>query len=162
MNRFEVHAHTHYSNLRLIDCVTKPKDLVNHAIKIGLKGICITDHECLSSSIEMNLYQKQIQKDNPNFKIGLGNEIYLCDTRNPGQQYYHCILIAKDAIGHKQLRKLSSVSWMNSYTDRGVERAPTLKNELLNIVTFTKDTCTNTNHISTFFNSNFIISCHTH
>ena len=132
--RMEVHSHTHYSNLRLIDCINKPKDLVDKAIEIGLKGICITDHECLSPSIELNIYQKKIQEKYPDFKIGLGNEIYLCDTRNPGQKYYHLIAIAKDAEGHRQLRELSSIAWMNSYTDRGVERVPTLKLDLVKVV----------------------------
>jgi DNA polymerase-3 subunit alpha len=130
LSRFEVHSHTHYSNLRLIDSITKPKDLIDRAIEIGLKGICVTDHECLSASIELNQYQHKIQKDNSNFKIGLGNEIYLCNDRSTGQIYYHLILIAKDVIGHKQLRKLSSIAWMNSYVDRGVERVPTLKEDL--------------------------------
>lgn len=132
--RMEVHSHTHYSNLRLIDCINKPKDLVDRAIEIGLKGICVTDHECLSPSIELNIYQKKIQEKYPDFKIGLGNEIYLCDTRNPGQKYYHLIAIAKDAEGHRQLRELSSIAWMNSYVDRGVERVPTLKLDLTKVV----------------------------
>ena len=37
MDRFEVHSHTEYSNERLIDCINKPKDLIDRAIKIGLK-----------------------------------------------------------------------------------------------------------------------------
>ena len=86
MKRFEVHSHTHYSNLRLLDCINKPKDLVNRAIEIGLAGIAITDHESLSSHIELNKYQKDIQKENPEFKIALGNEIYLTETRESGQK----------------------------------------------------------------------------
>ena len=46
----------------------------------------------------------------------------------------HFILIAKDKIGHKQLRKLSSYAWMNSYYDRGLERVPTLKSELSEVI----------------------------
>jgi DNA polymerase-3 subunit alpha len=46
--RFEVHSHTHYSNLRLLDCINRPKDLIDRAIKLGLSGIAITDHEALS------------------------------------------------------------------------------------------------------------------
>ena len=79
MNRFEVHAHTHYSNLRLLDCINRPKDLIKRAIELGLSGISITDHECLSSHMEVNLYAKEIQKEHPDFKIGYGNEIYLCE-----------------------------------------------------------------------------------
>ena len=39
LNRFEVHAHTDYSNFRLVDCVNKIPNLVKYARKIGLKGI---------------------------------------------------------------------------------------------------------------------------
>ena len=131
MNRFECHSHTEYSNLRLLDCINKPKNLVQKAIDIGLSGIAITDHECLSAAIKLN----QIQKDCPEgFKIALGNEIYLVDSRMNGQKYYHFILIAKDKIGFRQLRELSSRAWMQSYFDRGLERVPTLKSEIEEVI----------------------------
>ena len=134
MQRFEVHSHTMYSNIRLLDCINRPKALVNRAIELGLAGIAITDHECLSCHIELNQYQKELKEKNPNFKIALGNEIYLTDDRENGQKYYHFILIAKDKEGHRQLRELSSQAWMNSYYDRGMERVPTLKSELKEII----------------------------
>ena len=118
IDRFEVHSHTEYSNERLIDCINKPKDLIDRAIKIGLNGIAITDHESLSSHIKVNKYAQEIKEKYPNFKVALGNEIYLTDSRELGQKYYHFILIAKDEIGHKQLRILSSKAWFNSYVDR--------------------------------------------
>ena len=131
MNRFECHSHTEYSNLRLLDCINKPKNLVQRAIDIGLSGIAITDHECLSAAIKLN----QIQKDCPDgFKIALGNEIYLVDSRMNGQKYYHFILIAKDKTGFRQLRELSSRAWMQSYFDRGLERVPTLKSEIEEVI----------------------------
>ena len=130
LNRFEVHSHTHYSNIRLVDSINKPKDLIDRAIEIGLKGIAITEHECISSHMEVNIYAQEILEKYPNFKVALGNEIYLTDTRESGIEYWHFILIALDKIGQRQLRELSSVSWMNSYHDRGMERVPTLKSEL--------------------------------
>ena len=134
MNRLEVHSHTHYSNIRLLDCINKPKDLINKAKEIGLKGICVTDHECLSSAVELNELQQELIKQESDFKIGLGNEIYLCDTREPKQKYYHFILIAKNEVGHKQLRKLSSRAWMYSFEDRRMERVVTLKSDLYEII----------------------------
>ena len=101
---------------------------------MGLSGICITDHECLSAHVKVNKIAAELRKTNPEFVIGLGNEIYLVDERVPGQKYYHFILIAKDAIGHRALRELSSTAWFNSYTDRGMERVPTLKSELAEIM----------------------------
>lgn len=132
--RFEVHSHTYYSNLRLLDCINRPKDLINRAIELGLAGIAITDHECISSHPEINFYQDEVQKEYPDFKIALGNEIYLTDTRDSGQRYYHFILIAKNKEGHRALRELSSRAWMNSYWDRGLERVPTLKSDLEEIL----------------------------
>ena len=133
-DRFEVHAHTHYSNLRLLDCINRPKDLVKRAIQLGLKGIAITDHETLSGHMELNIYQKEIQKENPDFKIVLGNEIYLIGNRENGQRYFHFILMAKNKTGHQALKELSSMAWMNSYWDRGMERVTTTYEDLKRIV----------------------------
>ena len=132
--RMEVHSHTMYSNIRLLDCINRPEKLIDRAIELGLAGIAITDHESLSCHIEVNKIAKQLRETNPEFKVALGNEIYLTDTRESNQRYWHFILIAKDAIGHRQLRELSSLAWMNSYFDRGLERVPTLKSDLERIV----------------------------
>ena len=134
VNRFEIHSHTHYSNFRLLDCINRPKDLVNRAIELGLCGIAITDHETVAGHMELNLLQKQISETCPGFKIALGNEIYLCGDRNSGQKYYHFILIAKNKIGQRALRELSSRAWMCSYYDRGMERVVTLYDDLAEIV----------------------------
>ena len=114
MGHFDNHSHSWFSNLRLLDCINKPKDLIDQAIKLGLSGIAITDHETVSSWIEVNKYAKELQETNPDFRIALGNEIYLTETRDMGQKYYHFILIAKDAIGAKGIREMSSIAWMNS------------------------------------------------
>lgn len=131
---FNCHSHTEYSNIRLLDCINKPKALIDKAIELGLSGIAITDHECLSSHMEVNQYAKSLQETNPDFTIALGNEIYLTDDRSSGQKYYHFILIAKDEIGHRALRELSTIAWKNSYVDRKMERVPTLKCELEEVV----------------------------
>lgn len=131
---FNCHNHTMYSNLRMLDCIVKPEQLINRAIELGLSGIAITDHESLGSHMKVNKYAKKIRDNNPDFTIGLGNEIYLTDTRDKGQTYYHFLLIAKDKIGYTQLNKLSSQAWYNTYTDRGMERVPLLKEELKSII----------------------------
>ena len=118
------------------DCINKPKNLINRAIELGLAGIAITDHECLSASPQINFYQEELDKneETKNFKIAIGNEIYLTGTRSDKQRYYHFILIAKNRNGYQALKELSSYAWMNSYWDRGLERVPTLYNEIENIV----------------------------
>lgn len=132
--RFETHSHSHYSNLRLLDCINKPKDLVDRAVELGLSGIAITDHETLAAHPELNIYQQELIKKYPDFKIALGNEIYLCANREKNQEYYHFILIAKNAAGHRALRELSSKAWLNSYTDRGMERVVTTYDDLEKVV----------------------------
>ena len=134
VKRFEVHSHSEFSNIRLLDCINKIPALIDRAIEIGLCGITLTDHECLSGAPQANFYAQDIIKEHPDFKIALGNEIYLTPNREMGQKYYHFILIAKNKIGFRALRELSSRAWMNSYWDRGLERVPTTYNDLEEIV----------------------------
>ena len=133
----ETHAHSYYSNIRLLDSINRPKDMILTAANLGLSGICLTDHECLCGAVEWLQLEKELKEKQlipQNFKCGIGNEIYLTDNRDKKQKYYHFILIAKDTIGFRQLCELSSKSWYNSYYDRGMERVPTLKTELANII----------------------------
>ena len=134
MTYFNCHTHTMYSNIRLLDCINRPDKLIQKACEMGLSGIAITDHECLSAHMEVNQFMKKFNQEHPDFTVALGNEIYLTDTRESGQKYWHFILIAKDEIGHKGLRELSSQAWRNSYVDRRMERVPILKTEVEEIM----------------------------
>ena len=93
MSRFEPHGHSEYSNLRLLDCINKIPKLIDRAIELNLSGIALTDHECLSGHPEANFYAETIREKYPDFKVALGNEIYLTETRKKGQKYYHFILL---------------------------------------------------------------------
>lgn len=137
IKRMDVHAHSEYSNLRLIDSINKPKDLILTAYKLGLSGVTLTDHETVSGHVvfldaEKELKEKEIiPKD---FKCACGNEIYLVNDRNNIERYWHFILIAKNTEGHKALRELSSIAWYNGFSSRGQFRVPTQKDELTEIV----------------------------
>ena len=135
MNRFEVHAHSDYSNIRLLDCINQVPALIKRAAAMGLSGIALTDHETTSGHPVANFIAETLAEEYPNFKVALGNEIYLCDSREMGQKYYHWILIAKNKQGQRAIRELSSRAWMNSFWDRGMERVVTLKSDLEEIVT---------------------------
>ena len=126
----DIHNHLDTSNIRLIDAICTLKGSIARAKEIGLKGIAFTDHECLSNSIEIC----KVRKDNPELRLAIGNEIYLTNDRSKGQKYYHFILVAKDAKGHRQLRELSSRAWLQGYMDKGLKRVPTLKTELAEVV----------------------------
>ena len=70
-----------------------------------------------------------------------GNEIYLCRNGLNAQnfnkeqdRYYHFILLAKDAIGHEQIREISTRAWSHSYTARKMMRVPTYYQDLFDVI----------------------------
>lgn len=130
-----------YSNLRLRDCIIREEELIDYAIELGHEVVAITDHDSISNAIKVEKYYKKIKEKNPNFKVILGNEIYLCrnglnaQTFVPKQdKYYHFVLLAKDAIGHQQIREISSRAWGRSYISYNMRRVPTYYNDLFEII----------------------------
>lgn len=123
-----------YSNLRLLDSINRPEALIKTSKELGLSGLAITDHEALCAHMTVNKLAKAMRETDPDFTIALGNEIYLTETREPKQKYYHFILIAKDNDGYTQLKKLSSLAWTNIYEYGRLERVPTLKEDLKRII----------------------------
>lgn len=123
----ELHVHSEYSNLRTTDSINAINKLIPKALEKGLSGICLTDHESLSGHIKMLQQAKKYRESNPDFKVMLGNEIYLIpeEAYKNIDKFFHFILIAKDLKGHEQLRKLSSLAWERSYRFKGQERVPT-------------------------------------
>ena len=82
MSYYLLHNHTDEgSNLRLIDTINRVDSLLQRGFDLGASGLAITDHESLSSHMRVNKYAKKLHETNPDFKIALGNEIYLTDTR---------------------------------------------------------------------------------
>ena len=112
---------------------------------MGLCAVACTDHEFLGGHLKALEYLKKKQSENPNdetwqnFKVVLGNEIYLCrnglnkDTVEKGEKYPHFILLALDNEGHQQLRELSSRAWERSYM-MFLKRVPTWYSDLEEII----------------------------
>ena len=133
--------HTQYSNLRLRDCIIKEKDLIEYAIELGHEVVAITDHEAVCNAVKVEKIYKEIKKNHPDFKVILGNEIYLCrnglnanNFNREYDRYWHFILLAKDSIGHKQIREISTRAWRRSYMARGMRRVPTYYQDLIDII----------------------------
>ena len=136
-----LHNHTQYSNLRLRDCIIKEDDLIKYAVELGHEVVAITDHEAVCNAVKVEKIYKKIKKDNPNFKVILGNEIYLCrnglnasNFNRDYDRYYHFVLLAKDAIGHQQIREISTRAWRRSYMARGMRRVPTYYQDLIDVI----------------------------
>lgn len=80
---------------------------------------------------------KWLEKFSSDFKLGLGNEIYLIDRPEEAEKiakFYHFILIAKDVKGYEQLRRISSSAWEHWFKQGRMERVPTYKDELEAII----------------------------
>lgn len=136
-----VQNHTEYSNLRLRDCIIKGEDLINYAIELGHEVVGITDHEAVCNAVKIEKIYKKVKEKNPNFKVILGNEIYLVrnglnaeNFNKDFDKYYHFILLAKDAIGHQQIREISTRAWGRSYMARGMRRVPTYYQDLFDVI----------------------------
>ncbi len=135
--RMEIHSHSHFSNIRLLDSINKPKDLILKAYELGLSGITLTDHETVAGSVEWLQLEKQFKEEGKipfDFKCALGNEIYLINNRGENTRYWHFILIAKDTIGWHALCRLSSIAWQNSFSKKGMTRVPTEKKEFKEVL----------------------------
>lgn len=123
------------------DCIIKEENLIDYALQLGHEVVAITDHETVAGHVKVEKIYKKVKEKNPNFKVILGNEIYLCrnglnaDNYNKDyDRYYHFILLAKDAIGHKQIREISSRAWKRSYMARGMRRVPTYYQDLIDVI----------------------------
>lgn len=163
MSYASLHVHTDYSNIRMLDCINQIPLLFDRVRELNMIGVAITDHETLSGHIKAiqelqkrrekykNQYEKETNEEKKayierelnywnNFKLVLGNEIYL--TKNnltkenyiKGEdKYFHFILLAKDEEGHKQLRQLSSRAWSHSFR-QFIERVPTYYKDIEEII----------------------------
>ena len=124
------------------DAITTASTMIDYAIELGHDVIAFTEHEAICNAIKIEKYYKKIKEKNPNFKVILGNEIYLCRDGLNGEnfdrntdRYWHFILLAKDAKGHQQIRELSTRAWMRSYVTQGkMRRVPTYYQDLLDVI----------------------------
>ena len=136
-----LHCHSDFSNLRLRDSIIKTEDLLWRAAELGHELVGITEHESLSNHVRAEKIYEKVKEKYPNFKLIRGNEIYLCrnglnasNFNKEYDKYYHFCLYARDAIGHKQIREISSRAWMRSYMAKGLRSAPTYYQDIFDII----------------------------
>ena len=142
MNDTQLHCHTHGSNLRMLDCIVKTKDLIDYAVELGMKAVAITDHASISEHINAIQYSKKLKEKGVDIKVLLGDEIYLVDdvidvkeNYAPRQtQFYHFILIAKDRVGYDQLREINAAGWQSSFFTGKMRRVPNDKHQIEKII----------------------------
>lgn len=128
------------SNLRLRDSINKIPEMIEYAYSIGHKGICFTEHESISSSLNaLKCYYEHKEKGElEGFKVILGNEIYLCTEEvnaenKKNNTYPHFILVALNSNGHKGIRELSTIAWSQAFMNV-MMRVPTHYSDLETIM----------------------------
>jgi DNA polymerase-3 subunit alpha len=144
---YSLHNHTCASNQRLVDSINIIEDLIQYAFDIGLKGIALTEHETVNSHIKAIKFVSKKRKEQDHdprwddFKLILGNEIYLCRNGLNAENYdskkdsfYHFILIALDEEGHRQIRQLSTRAYEHSFIKSKMRRVPTYYSDLEEII----------------------------
>ena len=155
-----LHNHTMFSNLHVIDSINKPEQMLDYAYGVlHLSGLAFTDHDTISGAVKfLKAYQAKLRKewgkaypetpfptdyaeaaDKLNFKVILGNEIYLsesdtCESNAKDRHFYHCILLAKDAEGFHQIRQISSEAWKRGWSNGVRRRTPTYSEDLFKYV----------------------------
>ena len=152
----ELHVHSEGSNTRgFLDSINQIPDMVQYARELGHRGMALTDHDTITMHLDLLDYIKdlrdpnsKIYDDKPDFtsedwavekfKVILGNEIYLCSRKEIEEdkkyKFYHFILLAKDAIGHKQIRELSTRAWTDNSFVYVKVRTPTFYDDLFEVV----------------------------
>lgn len=137
-----IHNHTDRSNFRLRDSTNRLDELCWYAAKdLGHNFIAITDHETIATAIDCQKVQKKIREEFPNFKVIRGNEIYLCrnglnsnNYKRGEDQFFHWILLAKNAEGHRQIREISTRAWSHCFSTGRMMRVPTYYQDLIDII----------------------------
>lgn len=143
MGYTSLHGHTEASNIRLLDCISKPYQILDKAHELGLKGVAFTDHESLSSFVKSEKYldsKKEVDDIWANMKFIRGNEIYLCrnglnkdNYDRETDRFFHFILLAKDYEGYLQLCELSKRAWNRMYQHYQM-RVPTYYDDIIDVI----------------------------
>lgn len=101
------HKHTHYSNLRTLDCVSKPIDYINRAKELGQTTYFTTEH-----GFQGNIFEAYTLCQENNLKCVYAVEAYYVDDMydKSSRSNYHIILVAMTEKARKEINKILSLA----------------------------------------------------
>ena len=107
MRYINYHRHSHYSNLRSLDCISKPEDYMKRAVELGHKEYVTTEH-----GFQGNIYEAYTLCQKYGLKCIYGVEAYYVDdmTDKTSRANYHIILIALTEKARKEINKIMSIA----------------------------------------------------
>lgn len=112
-----LHNHSDYS---LLDGASQLPAMVERAKELGMPALALTDHGVMYGAIELLKLCK-----GAGVKPIIGNEMYVIngsidDPQPKKEKRYHLVVLAKNAIGYRNLVKLTSLSHLRGMRGRGI------------------------------------------
>ena len=106
------HRHTMYSNLRTLDCVSKPIDYINRAKELGHTTYFTTEH-----GYQGNIFEAYTLCQENGLKCVYGVEAYYVDDINDksSRAMYHIILVAMTENARRHINRIMSVANTTGY-----------------------------------------------
>ena len=106
------HKHTMYSNLRTLDCVSKPIDYINRAKELGHTTYFTTEH-----GYQSNIFEAHTLCEANDLKCIYGVEAYYVDDINDksSRTMYHIMLIAMTENARREINRIMSVANTDGY-----------------------------------------------
>lgn len=101
------HKHTHYSNLRVLDSITKPEDYIKRTVEIGGKCYFTTEH-----GFQGNIFEAYTLCQKYGLKCVYGVEAYYVDDikDKEDRSNYHIVLIAMTENARREINRIMSVA----------------------------------------------------
>ncbi len=106
-----LHVHTEYS---MLDGLARLEPLVDRAVQLDMNSLAITDHGGMYGAIDFYRIATRA-----GIKPILGCEMYVAAgsrfDRNPNDKIFHMTVLAKNAVGYKNLVTLVTLSHLEGY-----------------------------------------------
>ncbi|KZR87451.1 DNA polymerase III subunit alpha [Synechococcus sp. MIT S9508] len=112
-----LHNHSDYS---LLDGASQLPQMVERAKELGMPALALTDHGVMYGAVELLKLCKS-----SGVKPIIGNEMYVIngsidDPQPKKERRYHLVVLAKNAVGYRNLVKLTSISHLRGMRGRGI------------------------------------------
>lgn len=101
------HRHSHYSNIRTLDCISKPEDYMKRAVELGHKEYVTTEH-----GFQGNIFEAYTLCQQYGLKCVYGTEAYYVDDMNDrtSRANYHLMLVALTERARKEINRIMSIA----------------------------------------------------
>ena len=101
------HKHTHYSNIKTLDCISKPEDYIKRAVELGHTTYFTTEH-----GFQGNIYEAHTLCEQYGLRCIYGVEAYYVDDMHDksSRSNYHLMLVAMNDNGRKEINKIMSLA----------------------------------------------------